>query len=224
VRKYDEDIGRFTSIDPLWEKYYSWTPYHYCSNNPVMGSDPGGMLVRESDFMFPPGHDKPEYYQRSGEIGLTFGLISSGVLTCGFSLSALAGESVFFAATSVVTVPLATFDIAVNTASLVKDNVSNDSFIEFCAKPIGVDEQTQNHINTILSTSNIIIDVLSRNPLSVINDILGYGLTSAKNYANEKKDTTKETKKEKKDEIKAETDTQKATKMIFKALNLDFSF
>ncbi len=42
ARKYDEDIGRFTSIDPLWEKYYSWTPYHYCSNNPVMGKDPGG--------------------------------------------------------------------------------------------------------------------------------------------------------------------------------------
>jgi RHS repeat-associated protein len=43
MRKYDSEIGRFTSIDPLWEKYYSWTPYHYCSNNPVMGSDPGGM-------------------------------------------------------------------------------------------------------------------------------------------------------------------------------------
>jgi RHS repeat-associated protein len=43
VRKYDEVQGRFTSIDPLWEKYYSWTPYHYCSNNPVMGSDPGGL-------------------------------------------------------------------------------------------------------------------------------------------------------------------------------------
>jgi hypothetical protein len=46
VRKYDNEIGRFTSIDPLWEKYYSWTPYHYCSNNPVMGSDPGGMLLQ----------------------------------------------------------------------------------------------------------------------------------------------------------------------------------
>jgi len=23
VRKYDDEIGRFTSIDPLWEKYYS---------------------------------------------------------------------------------------------------------------------------------------------------------------------------------------------------------
>jgi RHS repeat-associated protein len=44
VRKYDNEIGWFTSIDPLWEKYYSWTPYHYCSNNPVMGKDPSGLL------------------------------------------------------------------------------------------------------------------------------------------------------------------------------------
>ena len=31
VRKYDDEIGRFTSIGPLWEKYYLWSPYHYCS-------------------------------------------------------------------------------------------------------------------------------------------------------------------------------------------------
>lgn len=35
VRKYDEEIGRFTSIDPLWEKYYSLTQYHYMGNNLV---------------------------------------------------------------------------------------------------------------------------------------------------------------------------------------------
>ena len=27
VRKYDDEICRFTSIDPLWEKYISMTPY-----------------------------------------------------------------------------------------------------------------------------------------------------------------------------------------------------
>ena len=35
VRKYEDFSGRFTSIDPMWEKYYSWSPYHYCRNNPV---------------------------------------------------------------------------------------------------------------------------------------------------------------------------------------------
>ncbi len=42
VRKYDENIGRFTSIDPLWEKYQGWTPYQYSMNNPVNMLDDNG--------------------------------------------------------------------------------------------------------------------------------------------------------------------------------------
>jgi len=42
VRKYDDEIGRFTSIDPLWEKYYSLTPYQYAGNNPVSFLDGNG--------------------------------------------------------------------------------------------------------------------------------------------------------------------------------------
>ena len=29
VRKYDDEIGRFTSPDPLWEEYRAWSPYQY---------------------------------------------------------------------------------------------------------------------------------------------------------------------------------------------------
>ncbi len=43
VRKYDNGIGKFLSIDPLWEKYLPWSPYHYCGNNPVNAKDPSGM-------------------------------------------------------------------------------------------------------------------------------------------------------------------------------------
>ena len=32
VRKYDYKIGRFTSVDPLWEKYVGWTGYQYGGN------------------------------------------------------------------------------------------------------------------------------------------------------------------------------------------------
>jgi RHS repeat-associated protein len=45
VRKYDDFAGRFFQIDPLWEKYYGWTPYQYSANNPVSFLDPGGEIV-----------------------------------------------------------------------------------------------------------------------------------------------------------------------------------
>ena len=46
VRKLDDNIGRFTSIDPLWESFPSWSPYQYGYNNPLRVTDPGGMQGR----------------------------------------------------------------------------------------------------------------------------------------------------------------------------------
>ena len=46
MRKYDDFAGRFFQIDPMWEKYYGWTPYHYCRNNPVSKYDDNGLLER----------------------------------------------------------------------------------------------------------------------------------------------------------------------------------
>jgi RHS repeat-associated protein len=43
ARQYDPLYGRFTSMDPLAEKYYSWSPYAYGFNNPLRYSDPSGM-------------------------------------------------------------------------------------------------------------------------------------------------------------------------------------
>jgi len=39
ARFYDPLIGRFTTPDPLSEKYYSISPYAYCANNPVNAVD-----------------------------------------------------------------------------------------------------------------------------------------------------------------------------------------
>ncbi|MFT4073842.1 MAG: hypothetical protein QM654_18200, partial [Dysgonamonadaceae bacterium] len=33
----------FTTVDPLAEKYYDWSPYGYCAGNPVANIDPSGM-------------------------------------------------------------------------------------------------------------------------------------------------------------------------------------
>jgi RHS repeat-associated protein len=46
ARMYMSDIGRWTTIDPLLEKYTSFTPYNYCIGNPVVFIDPNGMDSR----------------------------------------------------------------------------------------------------------------------------------------------------------------------------------
>ena len=39
ARQMDVVYGRFTSVDPMSEKYYSWSPYVYCANNPIRSFD-----------------------------------------------------------------------------------------------------------------------------------------------------------------------------------------
>ncbi len=75
VRKYDDEIGRFTSIDPLWEKYYSLTPYQYAGNNPVSFIDPTGFaqyMVMNADAqivdIIDDGVDDGLYYITSSDI------------------------------------------------------------------------------------------------------------------------------------------------------------
>lgn len=45
ARYYDPGTGRFTSMDPLAEKYYSISPYAYCANNPMKYIDPDGKKI-----------------------------------------------------------------------------------------------------------------------------------------------------------------------------------
>ncbi len=45
ARMYDPAMGRFMTMDPLAEKYYSVSPYAYCLNNPIKNVDPDGRFV-----------------------------------------------------------------------------------------------------------------------------------------------------------------------------------
>ncbi|MDR1671617.1 MAG: hypothetical protein LBR57_03765 [Alistipes sp.] len=45
ARMYDSEIARWTTPDPLLEKYYRWSPYNYTLNNPVKFIDRFGLWV-----------------------------------------------------------------------------------------------------------------------------------------------------------------------------------
>jgi RHS repeat-associated protein len=46
-RLYDARVGRWLSVDPLFEKYVSMSPYNYCAGNPVMMVDPDGRELKD---------------------------------------------------------------------------------------------------------------------------------------------------------------------------------
>ena len=45
ARHYDAMLGRWLVVDPLAEKYYAWSSYAYCNNNPIGAIDSEGKLV-----------------------------------------------------------------------------------------------------------------------------------------------------------------------------------
>ena len=49
VRKYENEVGVFTSIDPLWEDYRSWSPYQYTGNNTMVILQ---FILKESQLMY----------------------------------------------------------------------------------------------------------------------------------------------------------------------------
>ena len=49
ARHMAPDAGRFTTIDPMAEKYYHLSPYAYCANNPVRYVDPNGTDIWDID-------------------------------------------------------------------------------------------------------------------------------------------------------------------------------
>ncbi|MGH2564225.1 MAG: RHS repeat-associated core domain-containing protein, partial [Ginsengibacter sp.] len=63
-RGYDVQIGRFAQIDPMAGSYLDYSSYSYCSNNPVLFSDPSGaryQFQKQSSWYHPfNGYERPQ--------------------------------------------------------------------------------------------------------------------------------------------------------------------
>jgi len=70
ARFYDPQLGRFTTVDPHAENYYSWSPYHYAANNPLIIIDPNGRdwytSIDGSAIMWRKGSEDIEGYKNIG--------------------------------------------------------------------------------------------------------------------------------------------------------------
>ena len=96
-RYYDSEKGRFTSIDPLTELHYDYSPYAYVLNNPMIYIDPNGCdtIYAYSDgtefdrvkadgpdvTIYGPSADveKEGYYSQSQQYYNSFGIFNWGV-------------------------------------------------------------------------------------------------------------------------------------------------
>jgi len=88
ARFYDPELGRWHSIDPLAEKYDSYSPYHFSGNNPILFIDDNGMdwySYTDDD-----GNDHYKYQDGSDEI--------KGYTNIGASVNIQLGEDYYYSA------------------------------------------------------------------------------------------------------------------------------
>jgi RHS repeat-associated protein len=70
ARMQDPQLGIWHNTDPLTEKYFGYSPYNYCMNNPIALVDPNGMDVPKYDELEKIFYNKigtVEDYQRTAE-------------------------------------------------------------------------------------------------------------------------------------------------------------
>ena len=88
ARYYDPGYGRFTTIDPLAEKFYNWSPYVYCYNNPLKFIDPDGKSAWKADLYGNLYAEKGDNVHTLAKVqGISFNEASQQLKDQGYSIS-----------------------------------------------------------------------------------------------------------------------------------------
>ena len=70
ARHYDATLGRWHVVDPLTDKYYGYSPYAYCFNNPMTFVDEDGEAPKIFKSVYNIGKRAFKTYKKSGNFDL----------------------------------------------------------------------------------------------------------------------------------------------------------
>lgn len=80
ARQMDNAVPRFTSVDPMAEKYYSISPYVYVANNSLKYIDPTSRKIKVATSFFGNATNEAESIARVAATTLGSGLVNSLII------------------------------------------------------------------------------------------------------------------------------------------------